>query len=321
MKVDEHRTSVSASAPGKVIICGEHYVVHGSHAVAAAINKRAKVKVSTADGRSSTISSRGVNVSLDSPDRSFYSIKSIAKKIFSEHGKPRAGVKIAIDSDIPAGSGLGSSAAVSVATAAALIGFVGARVEPAKIVEAATCGEKEVHGNPSGIDIQASLNGGMILFNKNSGAKPVPLDRSLQFLVVYSGRQRKTSELVDKVRRMRDRYPRFFERLTEASSFLSLEVVEAVSSGDLPYLGAIMNMMQSSLSWIGVSNRMLDNLIEDVLSEDVYGAKITGAGGGGSIIALPKPEKGSAVLKRIALRNKVSFLCTIPQRGLRMEEA
>lgn len=310
---------MAASAPGKIILCGEHFVVHGSYAVAAAINRRARVIVSSAEGKSSTITTRGLTLPLESGDKSYSATKSIAKKIFSEYGKPSQGVRIQIDSDIPAGSGLGSSAAVSVATTVALTNFVGEKPKEDSLVETASLGEKEVHGNPSGIDIQASIRGGMILFNKASGAKAVPLERSIQFLIVYSGRQRRTSELVEKVRLKKQIYPRTFERLSEAASFFSLEVVQSVTDGDLPYLGAIMNSVQSSLSWIGISNTRLDRLIEEALTDDVYGAKITGAGGGGSIIALPKSDRAAALLKHISSKYKDSFLCTIPQEGLRWE--
>lgn len=311
--------SVAASAPGKIIICGEHFVVHGSYAVAAAINRRAKVTVSSAEGKNSTITARGLTLPLESNDKSYLPTKLIAKKIFSEYGKPSQGVRIRIDSDIPAGSGLGSSAAVSVATTAALTGYLEQNPKQDLLVETASLGEREVHRNPSGIDIQASISGGMILFNKASGAKAVPLERSIQFLIVYSGRQRRTSELVEKVKLKKQSYPRTFERLSEAASFFSLEVVQSITDGDLPYLGAIMNSMQSSLSWIGVSNPKLDRLIEDVLTDDAYGAKITGAGGGGSIIALPKSDRAASLLKHISSKYKDSFLCTIPQDGLRWE--
>ncbi len=100
---------------------------------------------------------------------------------------------------------------------------------------------------------------------------------------------------------------------------MSLEVADAVSDGDLPYLGSLMNLAQLSLSWIGVSTGDLDELIEMILVGDVFGAKITGAGGGGSVIALPKPEKAESLLQQILARYKSSFITSIPQEGLRWE--
>jgi mevalonate kinase len=313
-------SKVTASAPGKIIVTGEHFVVHGAYAVAASINKRAWVTVSDSGDGESSISSRGQTSRMDSEDRLFTATRSVARKILSEFGKPDRPFNISVESSIPAGSGLGSSAAVSVATAAALLRYLGYPVENQKLYEIALDGERQVHGNPSGIDIQASILGGIILFSKNSGAKPIHLDRNLRFLVVYSGRRRRTGELIAKVAQTKKDFPRFFDQLARSASFFSLEAVDAATSGDLPYLGAIMNVMQASLSWIGASNRTIDNLIENFQSEDVYGAKITGAGGGGSVIALPKPEKAEALLRSISNRYKYSFICTVPHDGLRIEE-
>jgi mevalonate kinase len=313
--------SVTASAPGKVIITGEHFVVHGAYALAASINRRVRVSVSSSEGASSTISSRGVISGIYSDsDRSFPVVRTVAKRIFSEFGKPKKPVSIVVASEIPAGSGLGSSAAVSVATAAATARYLGKEPGEDLLSDIALEGERAVHGSPSGIDVQASMRGGMILFSKNSGTKPIPMDRAIQLLVVFSGKQRRTSELISKVAQKKKEFPGLFKHLVDSASFFGLQAVDAATTGDLPYLGAIMNLMETSLSWIGASNKSLDNLLEQVQTDDVFGAKITGAGGGGSVIALPKPERAEALLREVASRYSHSFLCKVPEKGLLIEE-
>ena len=309
----------SASAPGKVIISGEHFVVHGSYAVAAAINRRATVTVRpSAGGEPSTISSKGRTAQLDSSDHFFSAARTVARKTLS-YLNSRDHVEISINSDIPPGSGLGSSAAVSSATCAAIAGFLGRDIEKSEIFEIASHGEREVHGNPSGVDTQTSILGGLILFRKDKGAKEVIPNHPIKLLIAYSGKQRKTADLIVKVRKQRHMHPNFFDHLVKSSSIMSLEVVKSAISCDLPYLGALMNFMQTSLDWIGVSTPSLERLIEDALTVDVYGAKITGAGGGGSIIALPRPERANSLMKKVSSKHPESFLCTIPQQGLRME--
>ena len=311
--------TVTASAPGKVIITGEHFVVHGAYAVAAAINRRARVTISVNENGDSSISSRGLTSKVYSEDRSFSASKSVVRKIFSEYGKPESPVNISVQSDIPSGSGLGSSAAVSVATTAALLRYLGQTVDPKKMFEIAIQGEKQVHGNPSGIDIQTSILGGMILFSKSSEVRQIPISSAVQFLVVYSGRKRNTRELIARVSETKKEFPRFFEQLTRSTSEFGLQAADAARSGDLPYLGSIMNVMQTCLSWIGVSSRAIDNLIENFQPGDVYGAKITGAGGGGSVVVLPRPEKAEGLLRTISARYKDSFLCALPHEGVRIE--
>jgi mevalonate kinase len=246
-------------------------------------------------------------------------MKTILKNAFHNESRFRKGLEVVVTSDIPAGSGLGSSAAISVATAAAALKFSGSDIGSKAIFELAMLGEKQVHGNPSGIDVETSLSGGLLLFSRKNGPKAIPLDRMVQILIVYSGKPRRTSELIRRVAQRKKQFPNFFNCLTEAASFLSLDVVDALASGDLPRLGALMNVSQTTLSWIGVANPTIDKVIEEIAQRDVYGVKLTGAGGGGSVIALPKPETIDAVMKFISRKYATSFVTDIPHEGLRWE--
>lgn len=311
--------TVAASAPGKIILTGEHFVVHGSYAVAAAINKRARVTVSPLGNQESEIVSEGKSSPVFADDNRFSLVKSVLGRTFEEYGKPKHSFRIQIDSEIPQGSGLGSSAAISVATSAAITSFIGQNPSKKQIWELSMRGERSVHGNPSGIDTWASLSGGIFLFNKKNGPKQIQTKGVLQFLVVFSGKTRRTSDLISTVSETRNKYPSSFEHLSKVASLLSLELVEAVTKGDLPYLGSLMDLTQLSLSRVGVSTKELDNLIESLLRGEAYGAKITGAGGGGSIIALPKPNMAKSLLRKVSLNYAHSFLTSIPQEGLRWE--
>jgi mevalonate kinase len=223
---------VTASAPGKIILTGEHFVVHGSYAVAAAINKRVRVSVRHVENGSSSIVSGEVQSKMDSNDGKFPAAKTVARKIISEFGREKDDVEVSIKSEIPAGSGLGSSAAVSVACASAMTKYFGARLEPENLFTLAMSGEKQVHGNPSGIDIEASLRGGMILFSRKTGAKSIKIRKSIQLVVIYSGKKRRTSKLVSDVALRKESYPKFFQHLTDSASFQSLEVTDACIHGD-----------------------------------------------------------------------------------------
>ena len=310
---------VRASAPGKAIITGEHFVVHGAYALAAAIDRRVVVTVSkSSEFRGGAIVSGGKISKIDQDDHVFPAPKAVAKHLFSEMGLRNPEVLVEIESPIPAGSGLGSSAAVSVATAAALTKFLEYEADEAKLFEIAMAGEKKIHGSPSGIDIEASLIGGVILFSKGSGTKSIRLARPVKLLVAYSGRQRNTSELIRRASMQKKAYPATWEKLALSASTFSLQAAAALANSDLPQLGAIMNMMQAALCWIGVSNPRLETMIELALSKDCsHGAKITGAGGGGCIIALPRQGRSKQLLRQMVRDYPQSFLCTIPQVGLR----
>lgn len=305
--------TVSTSAPGKIILTGEHFVVHGSYSIAAAINKRVKVTIRKGTG-ASRITSGNVVSKIAVNDGKFIAVKTVLKKVLEKRNGTN--IEVIISSEIPSGSGLGSSAAASVAVGAAALKLLDMPTDQRTIFEMAMQGEKAVHGNPSGIDIEASLQGGLLLFKKNAGAKSIPLERSLQLLVAYSGKRRNTSSLIARVAVKKRAYPHIFESLTNASSFLTLSILDSIKKGDLPRLGALMNLSQAALSWLGVSNATLERMIDCATTLGVFGAKLTGAGGGGSIIILPKPETTESVLRAISKRYSSSFLTTIPQQGL-----
>lgn len=312
-------TEVVASAPGKIILTGEHFVVHGACAIAAAVDRRVKVTFSSVSGQPFIQSGR-IRSALTDKDGKFLLVKAILREVQSRN-KARDSFAVKISSDIPAGSGLGSSAAVAVATSAAALKFNGLEATDSKIQELAMIGEKQVHGNPSGIDVESSMRGGLILFSRASGAKSVPLDKALNFLIVYSGKTRKTSALISRVSLKKEMFPHFFSSLARSASFLSLEFLDALTCGDLPRIGALMNISQATLDWIGVSTPSMDKLIENLASQDVFGVKLTGAGGGGSVIALPKPGSNKALSKYVRRNFQWSFFTSLPQEGLRWENS
>jgi len=313
---------VSASAPGKIILSGEHFVVHGSLAVAAAINKRVYVSVRECDpGIKSRIISGSISSNLDLDDGSFVAAKTVVRNVLAKSPKEDRSFQVSISSEIPAGSGLGSSAAVSVACVASFSRFVGLSTDRKMIFEEAFAGEKKVHGNPSGLDIHASLAGGLILFDRKTGSKDIPVRESFGLIVIFSGKKRSTSRLIAKVARRKQEFPNYFAQLVKAASFISQEVVDAATSKDMARLGSLFTTAQAQLSWIHVSTPQLDGLIEMISSKDVLGAKLTGAGGGGSVIVATRPGAIDNVLESALEHYPYSFITQIPQEGLRWEDS
>jgi len=315
-------TEIRASAPGKIILSGEHFVVHGSYSVAAAINKRVYVSVREINGKDQIVSN-DISSNLDSDDGSFPAVKSVTRNILSiARNRKHSPFEISISSEIPSGSGLGSSAAVSVACSAALSEFLGIPLNKEEISNLAFKGESTVHGNPSGLDIQACQSGGLIVFKKSFETRSIHLKDPVRLLVVFSGRKRSTSKLIAKVADRRTEYPNQFQRLVDSASSGSFEMVDALKSRDLSKIGSLFTSLQVQLSWIGVSTPQLDDLIEFLYKkQEVLGAKLTGAGGGGSIIAAIKSGSEDSVLKYVSSQYPYSFVTEIPQEGLRWEKA
>lgn len=316
------RRSVTASAPGKIILSGEHFVVHGSYSVAAAINKRVLATVQEIDGSRSRIVSNDLVSHLGSDDGTFLGVKSIARSIISNvPRKNRESFEISIRSEIPSGAGLGSSAAVNVACAAALTKFVGLSSKEEEIQKLAFDGERILHGNPSGLDVQASISGGLILFKKGTLIEKIHLERPFKLLVVFSGKKRRTSKLVAKVAKIRERYPNHFQRLVDSSSASSFEIALAAKTRNMEKIGSIFEIAQANLSWIGVSTPHLESLIEFLYQkQEVLGAKLTGAGGGGSVIAVIKEGSEEPILRHASGSYPFGFVTEIPEEGFRWEK-
>ncbi|MGC8661417.1 MAG: mevalonate kinase [Nitrososphaeria archaeon] len=263
---------ISASAPAKIIILGEHFVVHGAHALAASIDRYITV-----------------TASHSSRDELFaYGRLVKAEHIFNSVDRITRGrhVKLVVRSQVPNGAGLGSSAALSLASAIAVSKLFRANPDPSLLFEMSMDAEKHVHGNPSGVDVAASLYGGFVLFKK--GELTRVSSPPIRFLVVDSRQRRKTGNLVKRVKKFMDLNPELFDSLVNSADLMAKEGAEAISGGELQLVALFMSVSQSFLELIGVSTPKIGSMISS-LKGSVMGAKITGAGGGGCIIAIPVP--------------------------------
>jgi mevalonate kinase len=312
-----------AVAPGKVIISGEHFVVHGATALAAAIQERnVRVEAARADALRIVV----VDSQRTVGDDQLRPIRKVVEWLYDtrrgEEERPGGGaprVSISIASTLAQGSGLGSSAAAMVATAGAVCALEGWATDIGTLVRAANEGERLVHGNPSGVDVTVSAMGGVILFKRGEEPRRVDLPKPLSLLVVFSGRKRSTRRLITKVATLKGAFPNLFASLCESATLVSGLCAEAVAEGDAASLGALMTYNHAVLSRVGASNGVLDGLVDLCLGLGCLGAKLTGAGGGGSVVAVPptSPDEATWIREKIASKGYKSFLADIPSGGAR----
>ncbi|MEM1942838.1 MAG: mevalonate kinase [Candidatus Caldarchaeum sp.] len=298
----------AASAPGKVILFGEHFVVSGHPAVVTAINLRAKVEVIREDDTTtirsrqswSSWSRKGEPIHPNPPKTSsFTPLYMMASKMMEDHGVSGC-FRAEIHSDIPGGAGLGSSAAVSTALAKALSNLFELNLATHELVEYAMVAEKEYHGRPSGIDPHAAAYGGTLLYNGPGKFQPLQLSPSPDLLVVFTGLKRKTSDMVDEVVRLARGNPREFGELSSLYREVFVRSVEALKSNNLELLGRLMTINHFLLRTLGLSNEVVERCVEDLFKTGVYGAKLTGAGGGGSVVAVGGSNTEAAVLSLLS---------------------
>ncbi len=266
-----------ASAPGKVILFGEHAVVYGRHAVVSAINLRCYAKAE----RSNTIIIESP-LGKTSLDFKVHPYVSYAIKRFSEI-RPIKGVYLKIWSDIPIASGLGSSSAVTVAVLKSLDLLFETNLSRDEIFELARRVELDVQGIGSGTDPFVSTFGGTWLIPEREKVNI----GDLNLTVIYTGKASITSDMVRKVASLREEYGDVVERIFDAIDAVSLKSIDALRNCDLETLSFLVRTNQLLLKALGVSCGEIDEIVGK-LEKLGISAKITGAGGGGSVLALGK---------------------------------
>jgi mevalonate kinase len=323
---------VVASAPAKVILFGEHFVVYGEPSIVLAIDRRAYAKVETREdkklfirsqnlGLSATFENDRVIVEGASVERAkikLEPIKCIVEKIWERVGE-RVGLNIEVSSTIPIAAGLGSSAAVASAVAAATGRALGVKMSKEDIFRIAFEAEKIIHGTPSGVDPAISTFGRVMLFQLNVDFKFIEAATDIPLVVGNTGIERSTRIQITKFRELKDRYPRIIESMMRTAREIVTRAVDALRNGDLQTLGELMNINHALLCGLGVSDESLERLINAARKAGALGAKLTGAGGGGCMIALAPREKIEKVLEAIQEAGASAFIAKNADEGVRIE--
>lgn len=324
---------VTASAPAKVILLGEHFVVYGKPAIVVAIDKRAYVTAELRTERSVYIKSNDLRISgcfheggkfqaeEGGPEAQtkLKPVETIARRLIDLSGG-KMGVSLDITSEIPVEAGLGSSAAVSVASASALSQLLDLSLSKDDIFNLAYDAERLIHGTPSGIDPAISTYGGIVQYIRDKGVTHLSANVYLQFVIGNTGMTRSTGRLVASVRELREKYPSIVAPILEAAERTVFEAIRALESGDLRTLGNLMDVDHGLLSAVGVSNDALERLIYAARRAGAYGAKLTGAGGGGCMIALTPPDKIEDIVRAIRDVGGSAFTSRKVNEGVRIEE-
>jgi mevalonate kinase len=282
-----------AAACGKIILLGEHAVVHGVPAIAAGIADGVIARVSESRTGKTGLEIDGVPAELSDADAS--QIQAALQALAASCGvSAPATVKLTVR--LPVRAGLGSSAAMAVAIARALLGWEGAEATHERVAEAAASWERVFHGTPSGIDVAAAFLGGVIRFSLEQGARRVPLGAPLPMCVGLSGSRPSTRAMVDRVGRFAGRKTGLGDQIFAEIAELVRSAEAALEQGDLRTLGKLMDLNHTMLSSLTVSTDALDAMCEVARNAGALGAKLTGAGGGGCVIALA-PDREQQVIE------------------------
>jgi mevalonate kinase len=270
--------AVEGCGNGKIVLLGEHAVVYGMPAIAAGISLGAVARAAPSQESSIRIADRRARAS-DGSELS----AALAATCQALGAGPR---QVEVDVTLPLGSGLGGSAAIGVAVARALLKTLGETETRERVLHGAAAWEQVFHGNPSGVDAAAAYAGGCIWFTKEGGPEPLFVAVPLQLAVCLAGPPASTKQMVESVQRLGDRRPDLLGKSLAGIESLVKNARLCIEAGDVTGLGQLMNYNQMLLSGLFLSTNEIERACAVAREAGALGAKLTGAGGGGAVIAL-----------------------------------
>jgi mevalonate kinase len=288
-----------AQAGGKVILLGEHAVVYGVEAIAAGLDRG--VSASARPGEWA-LNIAGKPQASDSPN--LRALQALAEVLAAA---PHA---VQVSVELPVGVGLGASAAMGVAIARALAESAGETHPVSLILKAADAWERVFHGNPSGVDAACAAFGGCLAFQRQRGARTLSLSKPLTLVVAQADPASATHEMVARVAALRALNPQEFEAALQRISALAQAAERCLANAALEELGQLFDANHTQLAEWQLSTSNIELACVTARSAGAWGAKVTGAGGGGCVIALPREGESQAILEAW---QRLGFACFATQ--------
>lgn len=305
---------ITYSAPGKIYLFGEHAVVYGQPAIACAISLRARVSVEVAPSGKITIDAMDKRGNCTNAE---FKYACCAAQTIKQLFETDFGAEITIRSELPPRQGLGSSAAVTVSTIKALTESLGIELDSETVAKIGHKVEKEVQGKASPADTFVSSTGGVVLVEETKTSHLTQLDTPI--IIGATGVERSTRDAIAFVSDLKKKYPSVVSSVMSSMGDITRLGERKLADGDLVSVGELMNINQGLLESLGVSDVELSKLIYAARTAGALGAKITGAGRGGCVLAIATDGNVAHVTHAFAKQGALVLTATISSLGLRAE--
>jgi mevalonate kinase len=311
--------AISRSAPGKLILCGEHVVVYHQPAIAVPVTQVASATKIFANplGRKGEVKVIASQIGIDKLLSEIPDSNPIQQSIHILLGYFKIdhlpACEIRISSTIPIGSGLGSSASSSVSLVRAVSDFLGKPLGDEETNQLAFEMEKIHHGNPSGIDNTVITYARPISFVREEPIEFIKLVNPLELLIADTGIQASTMKAVGQVKEEWQKEPQKLESLFEKAGNLTREIKQLMLKGEIASIGPLLTQNHRILQDMGVSCPELDHLVTAALDAGALGAKLSGGGLGGNMLALVGAEHLEGVQNSLTKAGAVSIIHTTVQ--------
>ena len=274
---------MSFHAGGKVILFGEHAVVYGHPALAAGIALGVTARVEAAESSRMCVEPWGLDLGIDDDSPL---ARAFAALMTSYEGAAQLDLQV----DLPGGAGLGCSAAMGVAACGALDAHFGVERSPEERGEHTLRWEKVFHGNPSGVDNMMASCGGVAIYRKGKPLERITPRKPLPLVIAHSGESSSTKEVVEMVARQHARETERVDEAFDAIDTLIRNAKLALEAGDTKSVGQLMTLNQRLLASLMLSTEKIETLCRAAEEAGALGAKLTGAGAGGCVIALAEDD-------------------------------
>jgi mevalonate kinase len=312
---------IFAKAPGKIILFGEHAVVFGQPAIAIPVHKvKATARViPNLASQSSELRIQAPDIQLDASlsdlakDHPLAAAVRIGLKAASVDRPP--GFTLQISSTIPISAGMGSSAAISIAIIRALGDFFGAPFSADQISSLAYEVEIFQHGTPSGIDNNVIAHQQPVFYVRNEPITTLTIEHPTHWVIADSGEKTPTRETVSDVRKRYEADPITYGQCFDQIGEIVRKARESLIKGEITRLGQLMDDNQRLLESIGVSSRSLEHLIKAAKDAGALGAKLSGGGRGGNIIALSTVDNIEHIQTALLAAGAQRVITTILNKG------
>ncbi len=321
-------TKITASAPGKLMLYGEHAVVYGSPCIVTAVDQR--VRVSVEPNGEGEIHVCSPNVGLDEyhkkierlgkddVPKSMQFVEHLVKRFYKKY-QIKQGIRICTESDFSTQFGFGSSAAVVVALTKALSEYFEKTMDKEEMFKMAYQAVLDVQGVGSGFDVAASVYGGTLYYVTPGIVIENIYEGELPMVVGYTGVKADTPTLIRQVAELK-RNEGWVEAVFGDITDLVNKAKTLFVKQDLVQLGKLMNENQKLLVTLNVSSVELDKLIKASKDSGAYGAKLSGAGGGDCMVAFVGPDKKEEVIEAIKEAGGIWMNVRTGAKGVRIEQ-
>ncbi len=284
-----HQQKGNGVANGKIILLGEHSVVYGKPSIALPFQAVTTQTLVTTSQEKTEIHCDFYHGLIDDLPELLDSLREVVRVCLVTLNQESTPINITIDSQIPAERGMGSSAAVAVATTRAIFDFFKSPLTDELLLEIVGISEKIAHGNPSGLDALMTSGHRSVCFIKNQPPRDIELNLSAFLVVADTGITGQTKEAVSSLsKKLETCETGYFQDIIDKLGHLTYDGLSYLQHNQPEKLGQVMNQTHNLLKELDISSPELDILVNSALDHNALGAKLTGGGRGGCMIALAK---------------------------------